>query len=47
MQGILCATDVMEHLKLVAETSEIENNLTSLFCGLWNKVIESSICIVF
>lgn len=36
MQGILCATDAMEHLKLDTETSEIKNNLNSLFtvvCG--------------
>lgn len=31
MQGSLCAADVIEHLKLDTDTSEINNNLNSLF----------------
>lgn len=43
MQRILCATVVMEQLKIDIETSEINNNLSSQFtvvCGAKSKVTE-------
>lgn len=37
MRGILCATDVMEYLKLDTDTSKINTNLNSLFTVICGK----------